>query len=119
METPLSSFRLHQLPNGLRLYLKEDHRWPLVSFHAWVRVGSIDERDREAGISHVLEHMVFKGTAHYGAVDIARWVESMGGALNAETAKEYTHYYIDVPRRGARKALHILGEMLTRARFDA
>lgn len=87
--------------------------------HAWVRVGSIDESDADAGIAHVIEHMVFKGTAHYGALDIARWVESMGGAINAETSKEYTHYYIDVPSDGTRKAVHILSDMIFRANFEA
>jgi zinc protease len=106
------------LPNGLRVLLKEDHSWPLVSVHAWVNVGSIDEAATEAGLAHVLEHMVFKGTAHHDAAQISRWVEAQGGALNAETSKEYTHYYIDVPASGTSHAAHLMAELLCRARLD-
>src|SRR6185437_9030043 len=115
MFSPLEGMTSHRLPNGLRIYLKEDHRFPLVSTHAWIRVGSADENDGTAGLSHVLEHMVFKGTAHHGAAEISRWVESLGGGMNAETAREYTHYYIDVPREGAEKSVHLVAELLCRA----
>src|SRR6185437_1329798 len=118
MFSPLDNVTFHPFPNGLRLYLKEDRTWPLVSVQAWVRVGSVDEEAAAAGVSHVLEHMVFKGTTHHAAADISRWVESQGGALNAETAKEYTHYYIDVPSVGTRKAVHLLAELLHRAALD-
>ena len=118
MFSPLDNVTFHPFPNGLRLYLKEDRTWPLVSVQAWVRVGSVDEEAAAAGVSHVLEHMVLKGTTHHAAADISRWVESQGGALNAETAKEYTHYYIDVPSVGTRKAVHLLAELLHRAALD-
>ncbi len=100
------------------MLLKEDHSWPLVSVHAWVRVGSVDEQPTQAGIAHILEHMVFKGTRHLHAAEISRWVEVLGGAMNAETSKEYTHYYVDVPSAGTQKAVHLLGEMLHRAILD-
>ncbi len=116
--SPLQKVQRFTFPNGLRVFLKEDHAWPLVSAQAWVRVGSMDEAASQAGISHVIEHMVFKGTAHYAAAQISRWVEKAGGALNAETSREYTHYYIDVPSPGARQAVALLGELLHRARFD-
>ncbi len=73
-------------------------------------VGSVDETESEAGLAHVLEHMVFKGTTRHAASEISRWVEAQGGALNAETSKEYTHYYIDVPASGARQAVHLTAE---------
>jgi zinc protease len=116
--SPLQGVVTHHLPNGLRVLLKEDHAWPLLSVHAWVHVGSVDENAPQAGISHVLEHMVFKGTASYGAAEISRWVEALGGAMNAETSKEYTHYYIDIPRAGGQKAVSLLGELMHKARFD-
>ena len=119
MFSPLQGVTSHRLPNGLRIFLKEDHDSPLVSAHAWVRVGSADEEDSSAGLSHVLEHMVFKGTAHHRAADISRWVESLGGGMNAETSREYTHYYIDTPSRGADQSVHLLGELLYRAQLDA
>ncbi len=115
---PLRHVSSHLLPNGLRVLLKEDRTWPLVSVQAWVRVGSIDEAESEAGLAHVLEHMVFKGTTRHAASDISRWVEAQGGALNAETSKEYTHYYIDLPAAGIRQAVHLTAELLCRARLD-
>lgn len=117
--SPLNHLTYQSLSNGLRILLKEDHARPLVSVHGWVRVGSVDEDGAQAGISHVLEHMVFKGTAHYSAAAISRWVESMGGNINAETAREYTHYHIDVPSAGAQKAVALLGELLHGATLDA
>src|SRR4051812_46223148 len=62
--------------------------------------------------------MLFKGTEHFRADEISRWIESLGGSLNAETSKEYTHYYIDVPAHGARQAVTLLAEFLYRATFD-
>jgi zinc protease len=115
---PLHNVTAHHLPNGLRIFLREDPSWPLVSVQAWVGVGSIDEADAEAGLAHVLEHMVFKGTARHKAADISRWVEAQGGALNAETSKEYTHYYIDLPSSGARQGVHLMAELLCRATID-
>jgi zinc protease len=116
--SPLQNVVYHHLPNGLRVFLKEDHAWPLISVQAWVRVGSVDEQPAQGGISHILEHMVFKGTAHITGDSISHWVEALGGAMNAETSKEYTHYYVDVPSAGARKAVQLLGELLHRAVLD-
>jgi len=107
------------LPNGLRVLLREDHSWPFVSVQSWVNVGSTHEAESEAGLAHVLEHMVFKGTARHKAAEISRWVEAQGGALNAETSKEYTHYYIDLPSAGAQRAVHLMAELLCRASIDA
>jgi zinc protease len=117
--SPLKGVSFHELPNGLRILLKEDHAWPLVSLHTWVRVGSVDEQPAQAGLSHVLEHMVFKGTTQFNAGEISRWVEQLGGGMNAETSKEYTHYYIDVPGEGARQAIRLLGDLMHQASFDA
>ncbi len=118
MFEPLHRVTSHRLPNGLRVLLREDHSWPLVSVQAWVRVGSIDEAEAEAGLAHVLEHMVFKGTARHKAADMSRWVEAQGGALNAETSKEYTHYYIDLPSEGVRQGVHLMTQLLCGATLD-
>jgi zinc protease len=115
---PLRHVTSHLLPNGLRVLLKEERSWPLVSVQAWIRVGSVDEAESEAGLAHVLEHMVFKGTQRHAAPEISRWVEAHGGSLNAETSKEYTHYYIDLPSSGAQRAVHLMGELLCRATLD-
>jgi zinc protease len=115
---PLHGVKTHRLPNGLRVLLREDHSWPFVSVQSWVSVGSIHEAESEAGLAHVLEHMVFKGTRRHKAAEISRWVEAQGGALNAETSKEYTHYYIDLPSAGAARAVHLMAELLCRALID-
>jgi zinc protease len=116
--SPLERTVSFKLSNGLQVYLKPDRRAPLVSAQAWVRVGSVDESENEAGLSHVLEHMLFKGTEHYRAEEISRWIEALGGSLNAETSREYTRYYIDVPAHGAQEAVTLLSELLYRATFD-
>jgi len=126
MFSPLHGVASHRLPNGLRVLLREDRSWPLVSVQAWVGVGSVHEAESESGLAHVLEHMVFKGTARHPAAEISRWVEAQGGALNAETSKEYTHYYIDLPSGRqvcasggpVRRAVHLMGELLCRATID-
>jgi zinc protease len=118
MFSPLRGVTSHRLPNGLRVLLREDHSWPFVSVQAWVSVGSVHEAESEAGLAHVLEHMVFKGTSRHKAAEISRWVAAQGGALNAETSKEYTHYYIDLPSAGASRAVHLMAELLCRASID-
>ena len=106
--------RFH-LANGLEVLLKSDRGWPVVSAHVWIKVGSVDETDARAGLAHILEHMVFKGTRRLSAEQIARRVEGAGGHMNAETSREYTHYYIDTPSAGGLAAVDILGELTYRA----
>src|SRR5471030_1733686 len=77
--------------NGLTLLVREDHSAPVVSAQAWVRAGSITEGPwMGAGLSHVLEHMLFKGTATRGVSQIAQEVERKGGYMNAYTSFEQT-----------------------------
>jgi len=73
----------YQLPNGLRVVLQENHAAKVVAFQAWVAVGSADEPPEIAGIAHVFEHMLFKGTARRGVGQIAHEVEAAGGEINA------------------------------------
>jgi zinc protease len=108
----------YHLANGLEVLLKPDRRWPVVSAHVWIKVGSVDEVDERAGLAHILEHMVFKGTRRFTAEQIARRVEGGGGHMNAETSREYTHYYIDTPAAGGLSAVDILGELTYRAVLD-
>src|SRR5690242_14198687 len=79
--------RLITLENGLVLIIREDHSAPVVSAQAWCRAGSIDEgRWLGAGLSHVLEHMLFKGTTPRGAGRIDQEVQDAGGYMNAYTS---------------------------------
>ncbi len=81
------------LPNGLRVIVKEDHRSPVVVSQIWYRVGSQDEADGSTGISHVLEHMMFKGTQKLKPNEFSRVIAEHGGRENAFTGYDYTAYY--------------------------
>ncbi|MEJ2325095.1 MAG: pitrilysin family protein, partial [Nitrospirota bacterium] len=87
----------HVLPNGLKVIVEEDHTMPLAVFQIWYRVGSKDEELGLTGISHVLEHMMFKGTDKYGPGDISRTVMRYGGTDNAFTSRDYTSYFQILP----------------------
>lgn len=77
---------LTRLPNGLLVYILKDTRFPLTCTRLYVRTGSANEDPKQAGISHLLEHMVFKGTEHRPRGQVAKDVEALGGYLNAATS---------------------------------
>jgi zinc protease len=108
--------RVTTLPNGLTLILREDHSAPVVSAQAWCKAGSIDEgRWLGAGLSHCLEHMLFKGTANRPASRIDQEVQEAGGYMNAYTSFDRTVYWINVPNTGARTAIDILCDIMQNA----
>jgi zinc protease len=81
------------LSNGLKVILLENHKAPLVTFQVWYRVGSRNEPWRRTGISHMLEHMMFKGTEKVGAEAFSRIIQENGGNDNAFTSHDYTAYF--------------------------
>jgi zinc protease len=81
------------LDNGLKVLVKEDHRAPVLVSQIWYRVGSGDEHDGITGISHMLEHMMFKGTAKHPPGEFSRIIAAQGGTENAFTSRDYTAYY--------------------------
>jgi zinc protease len=83
----------YRLDNGMKVIVKEDHRAPVVISQVWYRVGSADEHSGITGVSHVLEHMMFKGTEHYPAGRFSEIIAENGGQENAFTARDYTAYY--------------------------
>lgn len=83
----------HTLTNGLRIILREDHRAPISVFQLWYRVGSSYEPTFQTGISHVLEHMMFKGTHSLAPGELSKWVAKFGGQENAFTSYDFTGYY--------------------------
>jgi len=83
----------HKLANGLRIIVKEDHRAPVVVSMVWYKVGSIDEENGTTGISHALEHMMFKGTRQVPAGEFSRIVAAAGGRENAFTDRDYTSFH--------------------------
>ena len=100
MEYPLTHATRHTLPNGLTLILDPDHSAPVISVQAWVATGSVHENQNlGSGLSHFLEHMVFKGTRDYSSEGLAQAVQAGGGHWNAYTTFGRTVYYIDGPAK--------------------
>jgi len=85
--------REHVLDNGLKVLLLEEHKSPVAVFQIWYKVGSVDEPYDKAGMSHMLEHMMFKGTDKYGPKTFSRTVQKYGGSDNAFTSHDYTAYF--------------------------
>jgi zinc protease len=81
------------LSNGLKVILLENHKVPLVTFQVWYRVGSRNEEWGKTGLSHLLEHMMFKGTGKTGPLEFSRIIQENGGNDNAFTSRDYTAYY--------------------------
>ncbi len=107
---------LTTLENGLAVIVREDHSAPVVSAQAWCMAGSIHEgKWLGAGLSHVLEHMLFKGTTTRPGSRIDQEVQEAGGYMNAYTSFDRTVYHIDVPNTGARVAIDILCDIMQHA----
>ena len=83
----------YTLDNGLKLIVKEDHRAPVVVSQVWYKVGSSYEHDGITGVSHALEHMMFKGTKKHGPGEFSRIISDNGGDENAFTSQDYTAYF--------------------------
>src|SRR5262245_34370598 len=108
-----------RLPNGIRVVSERLPDLPSITLGIWVENGSRYETAEQAGISHFLEHLFFKGTERRTAAAIAEEMDAVGGVLNAFTGKEYTCYYAKVLREHLPLALDLLGDIFTRSRFAA
>jgi predicted Zn-dependent peptidase len=113
------SVEITTLPSGLRIVTDAIPHLKTASFGVFVGAGSRHERTHEHGLSHLLEHMAFKGTRRRSARDIAEEIENAGGDLNAETSVEQTAYLARVLGEDAGLALDILADILTESQFDA
>ncbi|WP_068619239.1 M16 family metallopeptidase [Paenibacillus tuaregi] len=107
-----------QLKNGLRVVLEKIPTCRSVSFGIWVKTGSRNETAGINGISHFIEHMLFKGTERFSAKDIAEQFDAIGGNVNAFTSKEYTCYYAKVLDEHLPIAVDVLSDMFFRSLFD-
>ncbi|MDO8644666.1 MAG: pitrilysin family protein, partial [bacterium] len=107
-----------KLANGLTVLLEENHEAPVISMNLWVNVGSAQETSQEAGLSHLIEHMLFKGTLKRRVGEIAREVESVGGDINAYTSFDETVYYINMASRFYARGLDILADAAVNSQFD-
>jgi zinc protease len=106
------------LPNGLTLLVQPDRSAPVVSVVTHVKAGFFDEPDEWGGISHVLEHMFFKGTSRRGVGAIARETKAAGGYLNAGTGYDHTSYFTVLPSSGLAAALDIQSDALLNSVID-
>ncbi len=107
-----------QLKNGLDVILVPSKKSPVVSVQMWVNTGSADERKGEEGISHFIEHLVFKGSNEYKAGEIAQVVEAAGGELNAYTSFDQTVFYVTVSSALQKLGLRVIREMMGFPAFD-
>src|ERR1041385_7844919 len=102
------------LPSGLRLVTESMPHVRSVTVGVWLTRGSRHESDAESGVAHFIEHMLFKGTTSRSARDIAQTIDSIGGQLDAFTAKEYVGYYIKVLDEHLPLAVELLADMVMR-----
>ena len=109
---------IQTLPNGLTAILVESHAAPVVALQVWVKVGAADEGPGEAGLAHLHEHMLFKGTARRGPGAIAREVEGRGGEINAWTSHDQTVYHLVLGAPFFRDGLDILADAMRASAFD-
>ncbi len=107
------------LENGLRVATDPMDTIETVSLGVWVDVGARHESAECNGISHLLEHMAFKGTRRRSALDIATEIENVGGQVNAYTSREHTAYYIKVLKEDVRLAVDIIADILQHSVFDS
>ena len=120
LKLPPPTARVFTLPNGLEILVREDHSAPVASVQAWVKTGSIHEGAwLGAGLSHLLEHMLFKGTPTRGPQDFARSVQDHGGYINAYTSFDRTVYWIDVPATGVAASLDLLSDAVMNSTLPA
>src|SRR5262245_12681223 len=110
--------RATRLPNGIRVLSEELPDLGSVTVGIWVENGSRYERPDQAGLSHFLEHLLFKGTERRTAAQIAEEIDAVGGVLNAFTGKEYTCYYARVLAEHTDLAADVLADLFLHSRFD-
>ena len=117
-EARTQPFERHVFPNGLQMLTKEVHSAPVVSFWVWYRVGSRNEHEGITGVSHWVEHMMFKGTNHFGKGQIMQQVAENGGTLNAFTSFDYTAYFETLPSDRLDLAIQIESDRIANSLFD-
>jgi zinc protease len=108
----------HKLANGLKVLLLREPRAPLITLQVWYRVGSRNEALGKTGISHLCEHMMFKGTAQYGPKYFSREVQKVGGTDNAFTARNYTAYFENGPKDQLRHWLEMEADRMRGINVD-
>jgi zinc protease len=107
------------LPNGMTVIVKEVRSAPVVAINAWVKVGSVHEEDKERGITHFIEHMLFKGTDKMKVGELDKLIKGAGGYGNAHTRYESTDFIDVMPSDQFDIALSTMADALQHSKFDA
>ena len=108
-----------ELPNGLRVWVQEDHSRPVALVHITYHAGSLNEGPGETGIAHYVEHMVYRATANIRNEDVYGYIDRIGGRYTGGTWPDVTRYAETVPSWALESALRVTAERMTRARFDS
>jgi predicted Zn-dependent peptidase len=114
----METYQKTTLHNGIRVVTEAIPTFDAVSLGIWITTGSRDEGAGERGLSHFIEHLLFKGTEKRSAFDISRDIESVGGSINAFTGKEYTCFHAKVLKRDTALAVDILADIVAHSLFD-
>lgn len=107
------------LDNGLKVVVREDYRAPIVTAQLWIKVGSSDEPPGQSGLSHALEHMVYKGSSKACAGEFAAILDKFGASHNASTGSDYTVFYQTLPSSRTGVAFEILADLMSTAELNA
>lgn len=105
-------FSVYKLDNGQTVIIEQIKNNPIVTIDTWIKTGSINETDKNTGISHFLEHLFFKGTQTHPCGDFDRILESKGAITNAATSKDFTHYYVTIASNYFDLAMELHADML-------
>lgn len=114
----IENYRKSVLENGIRVVTEKIDIVRSISIGVWILAGTRDESANNNGISHFIEHMVFKGTKTRTAYNVAHYLESLGGSLNAFTGKELTCYYAKILDEHLEEAVDIISDIILNPRFD-
>lgn len=105
-------YNVYKLDDGQTVIIKQVKNNPIVTIDTWIKTGSINENDKNSGVSHFLEHLFFKGTNTHPAGEFDKLLESKGAVTNAATSKDFTHYYITIPSSCFDMAIDLHADML-------
>jgi len=105
-------YNVYKLDDGQTVIIKQIKNNPIVTIDTWVKTGSINEDDKNNGVSHFLEHLFFKGTKTHPPGDFDKLLESKGAITNAATSKDFTHYYITFPSKYFDLAMNLHADQL-------
>ena len=108
-----ADFQLYKLDNGQNVIIEQVKSNPIVTIDTWIKTGSINENDKNNGVSHFLEHLFFKGTTNHAPGEFDKILETKGAITNAATSKDFTHYYITIPSEYFNLALEMHADMLS------